>query len=342
RDRDDRHDFADPGAPRAYDGQDDGSDGVPFDQPRDRASAAYEPVQDPSRRYALAHTQQSSAADRTKDGGGGAAAADAEAGEDGEGFDGFRGYDVWLQGGYTFVDRDSGGTDVTVFQGGVDYRFDDRAVVGVMGQLDISSYEGSENGIETSADGVGFLVGPYAVVRLDERIYAEGRVLYGWSYNTVDALGLFEDDFTTDRLLVMGQVTGDFDVGMFNLNPFAKVTYYWENAHEYTDSLLRTIPEQTFKMGQFQIGPKISTRINLDGGVVISPHVSLTAAWNFESFDEEDPAEEEEDSVSGRVSFGTKVSTPSGLQLTFDFFYDGIGRDDHESYGGTASLTMPF
>ena len=75
---------------------------------------------------------------------------------------------------------------------------------------------------------------------------------------------------------------------------------------------------------------------------MISPHIALSASWNFESFDEEDASEEVDDTLSGRVSFGTKVSTPSGLQLTFDFFYDGIGREDHESYGGKASLTMPF
>ncbi|WP_173005858.1 autotransporter outer membrane beta-barrel domain-containing protein [Labrenzia sp. THAF82] len=167
------------------------------------------------------------------------------------------GWDFWAQGTYAVTRNSDSDSQTGLFFAGLDYRYEDRAVFGVMGQLDVT--DESNDSANTSADGVGWMAGPYLVLRAHQNLYLNGIMTYGRSYNSVNALGLFEDDFRTQRFLLQGGLTGDFRLNeTTRISPFTRITYYYEEQQSYTDTLGRTIPSQDFDLGRLEFGPKVS------------------------------------------------------------------------------------
>ncbi len=254
-------------------------------------------------------------------------------------------WDIWLQGAIAFLDTENGRSENGFVFAGADYRVSEDAIVGVMGQLDISEENNpSEN---TSAEGIGWMVGPYAVVRLQDDLYFDGRVTFGKSYNDVDALGLFKDEFDTNRLLVQAGLTGDIDMGQYVVSPFARAIYYWEEQEAYTDSLGNLIPSQTFDLGRFEFGPEVRYRTGTAKGNSLSWKLSLAGVYDFDKMDET-PATDtgvltSADEVRARVTAGLTYSVPrKDVLLHGELFYDGIGASGFKATGGSFSFRMPF
>ncbi len=229
-----------------------------------------------------------------------------------------------------------------LFFAGVDYLFNDNALVGIMGQLDTSDEDNLV--ANTAADGVGWMIGPYAVIRLSENLYFDGRLTYGESDNRVNALGLFYDDFSTKRALVQAGLTGDFETGDYTINPFIRATYYWEKQGSYVDTLGNVIPSQTFDLGRIEFGPKITYNVPTDDEYDFSLYMQLSGIYDFEEL-LSTPATNAAsgDSLRGRIEAGTVFQIPAKEFLfSAEVFYDGIGVSGFEAFGGTISLEFPF
>lgn len=215
-----------------------------------------------------------------------------------------------------------------------------------MGQLDISHEDNyTEN---TSAKGVGWMVGPYAVFRLHEKLYLDGSVTYGRSYNKVNALGLFEDDFQTERFLLQGGITGEFEVSeTATINPFARITYYFEKQESYTDTLGRQIPFQDFDLGRLEFGPKVSWDLVSGGDNIVSPYFSVSGIYDFNKLQNSIPSDASlvsaDKDFRARLEFGASWAIPDrNIYIAADGFYDGIGVEDFETYGITLSAEILF
>ncbi|WP_350334594.1 choice-of-anchor D domain-containing protein [Coralliovum pocilloporae] len=255
------------------------------------------------------------------------------------------GFDFWAKGTYAAVENGSSESENGIFFAGVDYRFRDDALIGLMGQLDISDEENTV--ANTSADGIGWMVGPYAVVRLHDNLYLDGRATYGQSYNQVNALGLFSDDFDTQRVLIQGGLTGDFDMGPLNVNPFLKVTYFWEEQESYTDTLGNLIPSQDFDLGRLEFGPRVSYDIQGEDDYIMSLFMSLSGIYDFNELRDDTATTasltSSSDSVRARIEAGAAVLfSTNNIRVTGEGFYDGIGVRDFEAYGGSLSVNVPF
>ncbi len=255
------------------------------------------------------------------------------------------GFDVWLQGTYARTENGNDDTQSGIFFGGVDYRYGDTALIGLMGEVDIT--DETNSAANTAADGVGWMAGPYAVVRVHQNLYLDGRATYGQSYNSVNALGLFTDDFTTDRLLLQGGLTGDFTAGRFAFNPFAKLTYYWEEQQSYVDTLGNTIPSQAFDLGRLSFGPKVSMTLQTQDGLFFAPYLSISGIYDFDKLLDATPtnallASSDQD-IRARVEGGAILFAPQrGIKVSGEGFFDGLGAPGFKSYGGSLQLTIPF
>ncbi|HCR95444.1 MAG TPA: hypothetical protein DIV98_10945, partial [Oceanicaulis sp.] len=64
-------------------------------------------------------------------------------------------------------------------------------------------------------DGEGWMAGPYVVWRVADSVILDGLALYGTSSNTVNPLGLYEDEFETDRWMLQANLTGEYGRGAF-------------------------------------------------------------------------------------------------------------------------------
>ncbi|MCK7613612.1 choice-of-anchor D domain-containing protein [Roseibium sediminicola] len=256
------------------------------------------------------------------------------------------GWDFWAQGTFAITDNNSSNSHTGLLFAGVDYRYKDRAVFGLLGQLDIT--EETNGAANTSANGVGWMAGPYAALRVHQNFYLDGLATYGQSYNTVNALGLFEDDFRTQRFLLQGGLTGDFKLTeTTRVSPFARITYYYEEQDSYTDTLGRLIPSQDFDLGRLEFGPKVTWDLVLDDRLLFSPFLSLSGIYDFNKLQDDLPTDatlaSSDEDLRARLEAGAGLLIPGrGIRISGEGFFDGIGTDDFRSYGATVNVTIPF
>ncbi|MEP0518613.1 MAG: autotransporter domain-containing protein [Hyphomicrobiales bacterium] len=256
------------------------------------------------------------------------------------------GWDVWAQGTYARTNNNHSVSQTGLFFAGVDYRYRDQAVFGLMGQFDINKENNSSAG--TSSKGVGWMVGPYGVVRLHENLHLDAAMTYGQSYNSVNALGLFADDFNTERFLFQTGLTGEFmATETVKLSPFARLSYYFEEQKSYTDSLGRSIPSQDFDLGRLEFGPKISWELNSENGFQLLPFLSLSGIYDFNKLQDGTPSDptltSAEADLRARIETGASLVIPdSQAALSAKGFFDGVGVSDFQSYGLTVDVMVPF
>ncbi len=79
-------------------------------------------------------------------------------------------------------------------------------------------------------------------------------------------------------------------------------------------------------------------------GSFIEPTLALKGIWDF---DEAGRASvggltAGSDEVRGRVEVGLNGQRASGLSIRGTGFFDGIGADDLEAYGGKVTVTVPL
>lgn len=253
-------------------------------------------------------------------------------------------FDIWAKGTYARVDSTDRKSDIGLLHTGFDYRFSDNLLLGLMGQLDWTDQRERSTNTNTSADGVGWLIGPYLAARIHQNLILDGRAAWGQSYNNVNPLGLYEDDFNTNRWLVRGQVTGDFVWGNWTFNPSAGISYFSETQKSYVDSLNITIPSQTITLGRAEAGPEFRYTLQTKDGWLVAPHFGVKGIWDF------DPANIvtaqgvtiDSSGLRARAEGGTVLIMPWGWSLNGTGFYDGIGAQDFQSYGGSMKVSVPL
>lgn len=250
--------------------------------------------------------------------------------------------DVWVQGKWVQFDSDAAESDLGLLHVGADYRLNSSLLVGILAQFDWTNEE--DDAFNSDIEGSGWMIGPYFVARLHQNLLFDGRAAWGRSDNDISPNGTFTDSFDTDRWLVKGQLTGDFDYGQWHFAPHVSVLYFEDSQDAYTDSLGSFIGEQTVSLGRVIFGPKVTTRFRA-GNAVIFPYFGIKGIWDFDRNDTVDVATGlavGTDDFRGRVEGGASIALPSDIYLTSEGFYDGIGADDFDAYGGSVTLRVPL
>lgn len=216
-------------------------------------------------------------------------------------------------------------------------------LVGVLGQFDWA--EEKNSAVNSYVDGKGWMVGPYIVGKVpDQNLYYEARASWGRSSNEVSPDGTYTDGFDTTRWLASAKLSGSHVVGDVTIRPEARISWFEETQESYTDSIANQIPEQTISLGEVRFGPKLSRSITLDDGTLVQPSIGISGVWNFgikEGKTSQGFAIGSND-LRARLDGGLSINTTHGWELALTGFYDGIGINDYDSYGGGVRLTMPL
>ena len=227
---------------------------------------------------------------------------------------------------------------------GADYRFTDDLVVGLIAQFDRTDEEDDVEGF--AIKGKGWLVGPYVVARLRPSLIFDARAAWGRSNNEVSPYNTYTDDFDGRRWLVRSRLTGDLNFGRLHIAPHVGVVYFEEEQKAYTDSNGYTIGSQTVALGRFSFGPKFSTSFTRPDGVTIAPHIAVQGIWDFKPTDQVDIdtglALSGTDKLRARAEAGLSIRLPQGMSITGEGFYDGIGSNGYNAYGGSLRVGVPF
>ncbi len=251
-------------------------------------------------------------------------------------------FDVWIKGRYSWMRNGSQRADLGLLYLGTDYRISPDVVLGVLAQFDWTDERDRNAG--SNADGFGWMAGPYLVARLHEHLIFDARGAYGTSDNDVRTTFGARSDFDTTRWLVRAQLTGDFSIDRFDLNPYVKVLYIEEDRESYTDSFGNRIRSRTVSLGRLQFGPRISTSFDGGNGIIITPHATVSGIYDFDRAGRFTATGQSSstDRARAKVEGGIGVTAPGGVKVDATGYYDGIGISRFDNYGGSLKITVPL
>ncbi|MEM7241311.1 MAG: choice-of-anchor D domain-containing protein [Pseudomonadota bacterium] len=243
--------------------------------------------------------------------------------------------DFWAEGSYSRFDAVGSTGSFGIVHAGADYLVSPNLLAGFGLQLDWTDIN---NATGSTADGFGYMAGPYVTARLSEQFYLDARLAYGKSSNSISPFGTFTDEFDATRWLATAALIGDFDFGQFNIQPQAKLSWFKETSDAYTDSLGNLVPSVSIETGTFEFGPTISTSFALDGGSVFSPFVSLNGIWSFAQNNSasalvSDPTTLANEGLRASVELGFDYALKRGVNISLSGYYDGFGDGSFEAYG---------
>ena len=219
----------------------------------------------------------------------------------------------------------------------------DNFILGGMMQFDATRTEIANSG--GWVEGTGWMFGPYfAAGGPNQSLYAEGRLLWGQSENEIlfrgrhggpDRRGTFE----TERILAQGRLEGQIPVaGGSRVIPLADLSHVRERAKSFVDDQGRTVPEQTIRQSQIQLGAELDVPIDMASGALnFRPGVRVVGS-------NQDGGEfgESRQDVMGRFDLGLDYYLGSSVSLSFDGYYSGIGLGKFSGYGVGLDLQIDF
>ena len=257
--------------------------------------------------------------------------------------EGKRDYDLWVQIHGAKTRTTEANSTLWVGQFGGHKFLDENTLVGAMVQLDWADQ--TQRTTTGSVDGLGWMVGPYFAAKMpDQSLAFDAFATWGRSDNNVSPDGTYTDKFETERWMANAKLSGVFEANGWTIQPAIEVSYFKETQFSYIDSQNSTIPEQSISMGELRFGPSISKQWELEDGTIIRPSVGVTGVWNF-AVDREGlfPASgQTSNDIRARFEVGLTIAREDEWSLDVSGFYDGVGTDGFESYGGKLRLSVPL
>ncbi|WP_417493200.1 Ig-like domain-containing protein [Maricaulis sp.] len=264
------------------------------------------------------------------------------------------GIDIWFSANYSSVSDDRAGDAADsafgLVQLGADWMLGEQTIVGVMFQHDwmdetaddIAERAGAIRGARI--EGSGWLAGPYLVREIGDGLWFDATAMYGESDNTVDPLGLYEDEFTTTRYLLRMNLTGEWRSGNWRIRPTAGVAHFEESQSAYIDSLGIDIPEQTIAIGRFQAGPQIAYRFDTPSGGWWEPSVDITGVWDYDAAQlmDENGGLVGTGGVRADARFSLRGQISPGASLAIETSFGGLGDGDFSANGARMEIRIGF
>ncbi len=256
------------------------------------------------------------------------------------------GLDVWVEGQIVHFEEGADGSaregDFGVLYVGADYVLAPSILVGALVQFD--RMDDVSRDLSMRVSGNGWMVGPYATVKLTDQVFVQGRAAWGKSDNQISPFLTYTDRFDTTRWLVEGTLQGRWNVGGFMVSPHATVSYIEEDQKSYTDLFGTLIPNQTVSLGQARFGPRVAYSFLAPDGTTLEPFAEFEGIWNFQQSSTSVVATSlaSREELRGKIELGFKAITASGVSLRVSGSYDGIGADDFNAVGGQATIRFPL
>lgn len=250
--------------------------------------------------------------------------------------------DVWTEGHYTrFTDRGDRDGHFAVVYAGADIHLTPWVIAGLMGQVDWMVDD--INSADTRVEGIGWMVGPYASMRLTPQLFFDVRTAWGLSDTDVNAAGV-TGNVATERWLVTGQLSGNFHAGPYRITPEASVEYIQEKLDAYTVSSGAWIASQTVSIGRLRAGPEVARIFDIGDGATLEPRVSVAAVWDFNPADAVTLGSVRygDDDFRAVVEAGTILKTESGINFAISGKYEGLGVSGFDAYGGYLWINLPL
>ena len=194
-----------------------------------------------------------------------------------------------------------------------------------------------------SLKGDGETAGAYFAKRFGAHLQFDA--VLAWSNVNYGATsGAVTGSFTGHRWLASVGLTGTHNLGVYVLEPSAKLFILWERESAWIDSLGTAQADRNFSAGRTALGAKVGRPFAVSGGWTISPYVGFYGDWRFASdtaIPTATPVANIGTGWSGRVTSGLGASTAGGMMIVLDGQYGGLGAN-YKIWSGNVRVALPF
>lgn len=244
-------------------------------------------------------------------------------------------FDVWFAGSYSRFDINEADGNFGMITLGADYLLNSNLLIGAFVELDRT--EGFTSAAGGTAEGTGWLAGPYLTARLSDNLYLDLLAGAGTSSNRVSPTGTYTDDFDATRWLVSATLQGKWQYDAWTFSPRARFSYFEETSHAYVDSLSVPIPSVATGLGQIALGPGVSYRYVTDQGIALDFGLRLDGI-----FDIGDTSADGSGDFHGRAEASVDASMPGGARLGLSVAQGGIGGNSTDYLSGRLRVSTPL
>ena len=253
---------------------------------------------------------------------------------------------IWAEGHVNWFNDNTGpfssGGRSGVIYVGADYRLARNVLIGALVQFDQTDQD--FDGLPSRLNSEGWMVGPYATMRLSSNLFFQARAAWGQAHSEIHADPNVQDNYDSDRWLVRGTLLGHWRTGAWQIRSRTSVGYIEDSRHSYLSSVGVIMRGESGSLGQAKAGAEVAYQYALANKNVIEPSLLLEGIWNFEqsagSVKLDDLANGPD--VRARAEAGVMVVTGQGLSFGASFTYDGIGSADFHAIGGKGRGRVPL
>ncbi|MEM1039098.1 MAG: autotransporter outer membrane beta-barrel domain-containing protein [Pseudomonadota bacterium] len=237
----------------------------------------------------------------------------------------------WFQTSFSQSRDDVATTRLGMAHLGVDYRLTEDFLVGVMGQYDHTSQKDRAN--NTSADGDGWLAGPYFVTRFDD-FTLDGRALWGSASNSVSPDVRISDTFRSSRELYQLGLTGRFAMSdELAILPNIRVVHFSETSDSYVNGLGAIIDRQSVHVGQMTFGPEFEYRPAMNQDFTV--FFGAKGVWDFDASNgvtfTNGTTSAGSEELRLRLQASANLTVGDGV-FSLSVSHDGLGQSDFAAF----------
>lgn len=142
---------------------------------------------------------------------------------------------AWSRGAFSYFTDGASAVEALgrsgAIQVGLDMAWSDRAVVGVMAHGDLTDQSSGAGEVES----LGFLVGPYGVVRLGRGLTFDALVAAGQGFLTYASMSGSEADYQSKRFFVSARLSGDYAYDAWSFRPSLQAAWCAERSDSFVD-----------------------------------------------------------------------------------------------------------
>jgi len=204
--------------------------------------------------------------------------------------------------------------------GGISLRVTPDFLVGALAGRESFSYRSDDTGATLSGDGTS--LGAYAGWDIGGRVLVSlGVVNTALDYRT--SAGNASGTFQASRWLVTGDISGEYTLGDFTVQPSATLLGIWESQDAYIDTLSGTHDARQFGSASASAGLRLSRALPISENWELVPYVGAYVETDAEATIGNDATY----GVSGRLSAGAAITSADDLYIGLDGGLSGIGTD---------------
>ena len=184
------------------------------------------------------------------------------------------GESVWAQSRQATFQSGAPALATTFF--GADYRLGSNLLLGAMVQMNDRVFTSPIDGEVAATDG--YFAGPYAAYRLSSNLVLGARASWG-EISDGASLASEEAKLTTNRLLTEARLSGNWDIGGWQLMPTAAITHVDETAIAAVPG-----PDAGTSAGTTRVtaGPAVSRSIDMGSGSSLEPFAFFKTSFELD------------------------------------------------------------